>query len=373
MEGKVSNVREENDTLYFTLSNVNVCFANSIRRIILSEIETIIFKTMPYNENKCTIYENTTKLNNEIIKQRLSCIPIHISDLKTPLNNLLMVLDVSNTDDTIRIVTTEDFKIKDRSQDKFLPENKVREIFPPYIGPNNSQEYFIDLVKLHPKISETILGNKIHLECEFSIGKSNDDSMFNVVSTCSYGNSLDDQKINIILQEKIKKWKDEGKTKEEMTFEINNWKTLEAKRIFINNSFDFKIESLGVFENKDLVKMACNILQDKSIHLLEELQSGETPINNSVTTIDNCYDIPIKDKYYEIGSILNYLIFTDYYNNETQMVSYIGFKKMHPHDDTAVLRIAFENDSNGQTAIIKMFEDCIKKNVKLFQKIDKLF
>ena len=101
-EVKVSSVREENDTLYFTISNLDVCFANTIRRTILSDIETIIFKTMPYEQNQCNIYENTTKLNNEIIKQRLGCIPIHISDIKTPLDNLLMTLDVENKDDNIK-------------------------------------------------------------------------------------------------------------------------------------------------------------------------------------------------------------------------------------------------------------------------------
>lgn len=371
MEVKVSSVREENDTLYFTISNLDVCFANTIRRTILSDIETIIFKTMPYEQNQCNIYENTTKLNNEIIKQRLGCIPIHISDIKTPLDNLLMTLEVENKDDNIKIVTTEDFKIK--IGDKFLPDSKVKEIFPPYIGPTNSEQYYIDIVRLTPKISDTIPGNKIKLDCKFSIGKSKDDSMYNVVSTCSYGNTLDEEQINIILQQKMKQLKEQGKTKEEIAFEVNNWKVLEAKRIFKKNSYDFKIKSLGVFDNKDLVKKACVIVQDKSVLLLDELQSGNTSILKSETTMDNCYDILIKDEYYEIASILNYLIYTDYYNNDNKVVTFIGFKKMHPHNDNSTLRIAFAADHDGENTIIKIIEECIKRNVNLFQKINKLF
>jgi hypothetical protein len=34
------------------------------------------------SKNRSTILTNTTRLNNEILKQRLSCIPIHITDLK---------------------------------------------------------------------------------------------------------------------------------------------------------------------------------------------------------------------------------------------------------------------------------------------------
>ena len=103
--------------------------------------------------------------------------------------------------------------------------------------------------------------------------------MFNVVSVCSYGNTLDDKKIEEVLRNKLIKWKDEGKTNEELNFETQNWKTLEAKRIFVDNSFDFMIQSIGVYENKDLVKKSCAILEDKLIHFLDALQNDEFQSN----------------------------------------------------------------------------------------------
>jgi DNA-directed RNA polymerase alpha subunit len=66
--------------LLFTLSGVNVSLANAIRRTILSDIPLIVFRTSPHEQNKANIILNTTRLNNEILKQRLSCIPIHIKD-----------------------------------------------------------------------------------------------------------------------------------------------------------------------------------------------------------------------------------------------------------------------------------------------------
>ena len=39
--------------------------------ILLSNIPTVVFKTFPYSENKCDITKNTTRFNNEILKQRL--------------------------------------------------------------------------------------------------------------------------------------------------------------------------------------------------------------------------------------------------------------------------------------------------------------
>ena len=78
MNPQVEFNSEENDNLTFTLSGINVSFANAIRRTILSDIPLVVFKTSPYEENRATIYKNTTRLNNEIIKQRLGCIPIHV-------------------------------------------------------------------------------------------------------------------------------------------------------------------------------------------------------------------------------------------------------------------------------------------------------
>ena len=89
------------DELKFTLSGVNVSIANGLRRILLSEIPMVVFRTMPSEKNKCTIAANTCGLNNEIVKHRLSCIPIHIKDVEDfPLKNYVMNLNVENNTDT---------------------------------------------------------------------------------------------------------------------------------------------------------------------------------------------------------------------------------------------------------------------------------
>ena len=73
----VSSKKEENDTLHFTLKGINVSIANGLRRVILSDIPIVGFKGFPHENNDINIHKNTTRLNNEILKQRISCIPIH--------------------------------------------------------------------------------------------------------------------------------------------------------------------------------------------------------------------------------------------------------------------------------------------------------
>ena len=65
-------INSNDELLKFTLSGVNVSIANAIRRTILSDIPQIVFRTTPYEQNKANIITNTSRLNNEIIKQRLS-------------------------------------------------------------------------------------------------------------------------------------------------------------------------------------------------------------------------------------------------------------------------------------------------------------
>ena len=70
MNPHIEKNSKHGDMFSFTLSGVNVSIANAIRRTILSDIPTVVFKTSPYEECKANIITNTTRLNNEILKQR---------------------------------------------------------------------------------------------------------------------------------------------------------------------------------------------------------------------------------------------------------------------------------------------------------------
>ena len=39
-----------------------------------------------------------------------------------------------------------------------------------------------------------------------------------------------------------------------------NWYLLEAKRYFVENSFDFKIETIGIWTNQELIQLACDMM-----------------------------------------------------------------------------------------------------------------
>ena len=362
----VQNISNKGDELKFTLSNVNVSIANSIRRTILSDIPTVVFKTAPYEENKANILVNTSRLNNEIIKQRLSCIPIHVPDImRFPLKDYLLEVNVENITDSMLFVTTKDFKIKNLRTDSFLSETQTREIFPP----NDYTGYFIDFVRLRPRISEEIPGEKLHLTCEFSISNAKDDGMFNVVSTCSYGFTPDDAKINAQIAKKKQVLKDEGKTEQEIKFEIENWKLLDAMRITVPRSFDFIIQTVGVYENIDIVLKALTIL-DKKLELLHQsISEDELEIQNSLNTMENCYDIILKNEDYTIGKVIEIMLYDIYFENT---LTFCGFKKMHPHDNDSIIRVAYKEPVDKSVIKLHLFE-CIVEADGIYGNIKKQF
>jgi DNA-directed RNA polymerase alpha subunit len=367
MNPKVTFDSETDNKLSFTLSGVNLSLANAIRRTILSDIEIVVFKTTPYEENKANIITNTSRLNNEIIKQRLSCIPIHITDMELPLNNYIMELNVENITDSIMYVTTEDFKIKNLLTDKYLSDKDTRAIFPP----NDYTGYFIDFVRLRPKISDEILGEKIQLTCQFSIGTAKEDGAFNVVSTCSYGFTPDKEAMEIELSKKIQQWKNEGLSKESIEFEKKNWKLLDGLRITKPDSFEFTIETIGVFTNVELLNKATDIIINKFKLLDTLIETDELKIDKSLNTMKNCFDVILENEDYTIGKVLEYILYSKFFEN-LKTLNYCGFKKEHPHDSGSIIRLAY-NDPIDKSGIKQNLKECIIDAINVFKKMKEEF
>ena len=371
MNPKIENIKEEKNSLLFTLSGVNVSLANAIRRTLLSDIPQVVFRTAPYERNQCTVLANTTRFNNEIIKQRLACIPIHIKDYDhIDLKNYLLEVDVENDTDSVMYVTTADFKIKNVSTDNYLSEKDVRAIFPP----NDYTGFFIDFLRLRPRISEEIPGEKIHLTCKFDIGTAKEDGAYNVVSTSSYSFTQDAEKVDSELAKKRQEWRDEGKTKEEIEFESENWRLLEAMRIVKPDSFDFILESIGVFSNTELLVKACDTLISGLNILKNSVETDDETlvrIKKAENTLTNSYDILLENEDYTLGKIVEYVLYSKFYEGVKTM-TYCGFKKMHPHDDGSVIRVAYKEPIE-KSGIKQNLVESLLDAIKVYQKCSQEF
>ena len=368
MEPIISDMFEDEGVLKYTLSGVHMSISNAIRRTVLSDIPTIVFRTAPYKENKAVFHKNTTRLNNEILKQRLSCIPIHIQDLETPLDDLEVVIHKKNNSESLEYVTTKDFKIKNTALDKFLDQAEVKKIFPADFISGT----YIDFARLRPKISDEIHGEELHITAKMDIGVAADDGMFNVVSTCSYGNTPDPIEMDTQWKEALSALaKEKEFTKEEQELAKANWYLLEGKRYFKQNSFDFTIETVGVYENRRIIEKAIEILNGRLENINKMIADGELVMEESNSTLKNGFDIKLEGYDYTIGKVIEYILYEMYYIKESK-ISFIAFKKIHPHDSHGLLRIAFEESTDNAT-VVGMIQNSVKIATDTFTKIGESF
>jgi DNA-directed RNA polymerase alpha subunit/DNA-directed RNA polymerase subunit L len=366
MNPRVSDIREDDTVLSFQLQGVNVSVANAVRRTILSDIPTVVFRTTPYEENKAVFITNTTRQNNEILKQRLGCVPIHITEMDTPLADYIVEVEVENLTDTIQYVTTADFRVKNVKTGKYLSAQANAQIFPP-----NDAGFYIDFARLRPKISEEIPGEKLHFTCELSIGTAKENAMYNCVSTCSYGFTPDADAIETELASLEKKLESNGASKEVIQHEVENFRLLEAQRIVRQDSFDFVVESVGVFQNRDIVKKACAILVQKFQEMDARIDTDEQRIEPAVSTMRFCYDVILENEDYTVGKVIEFLMYSKFFE-DLEVLTFCGFKKMHPHDADSIVRVAYKESTD--VAVVKQhLKACTTDAIAIYNKVASRF
>tara|TARA_B100001093_G_scaffold175880_3_gene168662 strand:- start:792 stop:1949 length:1158 start_codon:yes stop_codon:yes gene_type:complete len=335
---------EENGILEFTIEGINVSFINGIRRVILSDIPTLVFHCFPHDQNDADIHTNTTRLNNEVLKQRLSCIPIHISDASLPYKELVVEINMKNESENTIDVTTEHFKIKNISSGKYLQESAVRKIFPPCPITGD----YIVFARLRPKVSTIAPGEELSISAKMSLHTASEDGTFNVASTCAYKFTVDKMKQDQIWQNKLAEISSEEKADPDVLALLQqNWYNHEGLRYFKNDSFDFKLETIGVYTNEELVQKACEILIQKLKNIHDTIEDAGI-IEKSISTIPNSVDIKLINAGYTVGKIIEYMLHKNNYQGETEKnLTYVGFRKNHPHDEDSVIRMGMiERDGN---------------------------
>lgn len=362
----------EDSYLKFRISGINVSLANGLRRIILSEVPTVVFRTTPYEANLATIDINTTRMNNEIIKQRLSCVPIHITDTEFPIEDYIVEINKKNDSDIIDYVTTEDFQIKNVKTDTYVSKAERNKIFPP----DSTTADYIDLVRLRPKLSDEIGGEHLKLSCKLDIGFAKQDGAFNIASTCSYAASPDPVKINAAWAEKYKTFKSEGMNKDDIEFYEKDWRLLDAKRLTLDDTFDFIIESVGVFTNESIVVKAADVMINKLKTFIDEVQTKEELVEKTATTIPNCYEVILNNEDYTLGKVLEYILYSRHFDRSSassdKSLSYCGFRKPHPHINVSIIRLGFV-DEVDKTTIVSYIIDAANDAIKVYEKIAEHF
>lgn len=375
---------EDEDGLHVILENIPMCVANAIRRTILSDIPVVVIRTENSSINECNITGNTSRFHNEIVKQRLSCIPIMVKDLDEIKDYTLQLNVQNNSDYEFRIVTSDDFKLQHKDN-TFMEEHELKRIFPH----DKISNYPIEFLRLRPSIGTTIPGEKIALSANFSISTAGVDGMFNAVSKCTYHNVIDAESVKNLWRYYEEQLKAEDKSSQEIEFEKKNFENLDAQRAYKidangdPNAFEFEIKTIGQYTNYELFQKSCEIIISKAKQFIEDIESNSenVPIHQSkmskelgytsvISAIEDSYDIILLNEDYTMGYLYEYFLFNMFYSEEGRL-SFIGFKKYHPHDDYSVLRVC------SPTGTLKYIKEKViessQKIIEVFKNIQRKF
>ncbi len=266
----------------FELKGVPVSFANALRRILLSNLDTVTIKDVQ-------VFENTSQLPHEMLRHRVEMLPINvrpnesriISEAKLELRIPAM--------DTTQTVTTKHFTIHGDRKDILLKDEDGNDLLFVYLNP----------------------GEKLHLTARLGID-SVDTSQ---VSTVSYGYHVDPE---LAKADKLEFLKDVPDPEKE--FKAREFDNFHIQRSYPKDDndqpfwYDFILASWGVIPPVEMLRQALALLKGK----IEEW--GALPIAREGTMAS----ITSTTEKYTIGPLLQRVI------DDRKKTSRVFYDPIHP-------------------------------------------
>lgn len=376
----------------FTLSPINVTYANTLRRLILTGVGTVAFRSDMTSTGSTTdviVKRNDTPMTNEMLADRIGLIPIHITEpLTWKDDKYIFNLKVGGDKDKTTYVTASDFKIFEVTTQNQENQEIAEPIAIPterFFPPNPITGSTCLIATLQPGFGPN--QQFIEITAKATKGNGREHARFSPVSQCSYEYTLDTDPVRI--EEMFENWltvakKSGGIEKgserhNELRREFN---TMQIKHCFKVNekgepySFDFTIESVGVLPVEYIVEKACEVGENMCSRYVNINQMDITskkkyniPDELSVTSSDSRiigYDFLFRGHDHTLGNLLQTWL-TEHHieGNANPKITYAGYSVPHPLRDEMVLRIGVE-DGEMMTALQAVAE-ASKGCVDMFQ------
>lgn len=384
-----SEIKVSRDQLQstFTLSDTHVTYANTLRRLILTGVETVAFRsdmTATGTTTDVLVKRNDTPMTNEMLADRIGLLPINI---KKPLgwkkDDYLFVLTVEGDKGTTRYVKSNDFMVVDRKKlpvvgsDEFKGDEKSEEgevisnaeFFPP--NPISKDHCLI--ASLQPGSGAN--QQAIEIRAFASVGTGREHARFCPVSQCTYEYTQDPDPIK--KEAMFTKWMNVAKKVNDLDKESERYKeldrefhTMQVKRCFLQNdkgepfSFDFTIESAGVLEVTYIV--------ERALEVGEQMCNRYVNLRNHASLIPDVYvsssdsriigfDFLFKNHDHTLGNLLQTWLVEKHIEGDAQpQITYAGYSVPHPLRDEMVLRIGVEDgeEATARLAVAEAAKGC---------------
>jgi len=375
------------DKFTFRLSGTHVAYANTLRRLMMTGVETVAFRADMTDKGTTTdvvVAVNDTAMTNEMLAHRIGLLPLYIKNpLKWNKEKITFTLKVQADKDAPKDITCSDFIITE----------DVGEAKEPVIIPAST--YFPP----HPITGRTCLIStlppgemKIELTAKASIGTGREHARFQPTSQCSYVYTLekdDEERLEAHFQKWLLTMKrqdfDEIKdTPEEETYR-REYATMERHRVYKIDeagepySFDFTVESVGPLDVPAIVNRACEVgeaMMGKYVTI--DVAGAPLPEGMAVVPSNSRlvgFDFLMKSHDHTFGNMIQTYLALNHMNvpkgSDKVPISYAGYEIPHPLRDELVVRIGMnsKNELDARRAFAQACQGC----VRIFQDMKKAY
>ena len=353
------NLANVGDTsvLSFQVKDTEVAYVNTLRRMILTGVESLAFNSK-MNELGATtdvkIIANTTPMTNEMLADRIGLVPIAINgETWNPdgwdKDQFEFRLSMENNTDVSMPVKAEHIEVyrKGTAEEGYLryaPGNK--EFFHP--DPVTGDTCLIAVLKAKQPNQAP---QKIEFVARASTGIGQEHIRWGPVSQCSYSYTIDTDAAR--QQQYFEKWLDTSKKlsiqalnddPEKKEAMIREFQTMEVQRCFKLNekgepsSFDFVVETIGTLPIFQIIERALYNIERKCAKY-----SGELPNDVRVAPADarmKGFDFYFPNEDHTLGNLFQ--SYMEANQMDTNEISYVGYKVPHPLRAEVVLRVGVD-------------------------------
>lgn len=363
------------DTLKFQLVNTHVSYANTLRRAILTEVPSVAFHAEILKDGSTSdvvIQKNTTAMSNEMLAHRIGLVPIHANPKEWDPEKYSFELNVENNTNDLMDVKVSDIVVYEHTDagSILVPNTK-------FFHPDPITRDTCLLAVLKPKIGSA-LPETIAFRAKARVGIGRNNMRFSPVSQCSYSYTRDESPEKV--KEVFVRWLDRHKKINYMELEADTerkkmlereFNTMEVARCYVvddkgePNSFDFTVETAGVFNPLDIVIEGLKVIEQKCF-LYAALDKGDLPENVKIQPTKKearGFDVYFQNEDHTLGNLLTTFMdenLLDPQGLRDNSIQFCGYCVPHPLRDEMLMTIIAKDDLVCRKALANAAMNCGK-------------
>ena len=354
-------------TARWTLTPSNYAYANTLRRLIGCRVPVVGFRaelTAAGTTTDVEILANTTPMTNEMLAHRIGLLPVHVEDpdaWEKDGDDYEFSCSVTHNAPQARDITTEDIQIFRVAKDGERTPVDAGKFFKAFSYGGHTGHILLATLKAQLKGSQG-KAEELAFKAKASVGYGAEHARFIPVSRCTYAYTLDQDSARI--EEVFYDWAQRHKKLERAALEadaakkeklLKEFNTMEIQRCYLKGedgeaySFDFVLESVGVYTPKKIVDYALKAGEQMCENYISK-DGGQAKMSYRMEPADAeifAFDFIFDGEDHTLGHLLQTWIDTNLYGRG--IVTYVAYDMFHPLADNLYLRIGV-NDNNEETA-----------------------